>query len=221
MPPSGSIQLGEDDVMAGDEEHRIERFWAWFVAHQAEFSRLASPDEPFWDLALERLKSVDKHLWFELSRDSHPVRDLIVTAEGHVNSFPTADKLVRLAPRMEGWYFVALKPAQGFAFTTTYEGTSFDPRRIWFLPLESESHPSDLGIRVAVPGLDRMDRSSAHSAVLVILDTGLGERSAALDLQHTEVTEIPTDPASLGYIELSELADYIAWRKNRLASPSA
>jgi len=207
--------------MAGDQECRIEKFWTWFVAHQAEFSSLASPNEPFWDLALERLKSVDEHFWFELSRDRDPVRELIVTAEGHVNSFPTADKLVRLAPKLEGWSFVALKPAQGFAFTTTYEGTSFDPRRMWFLPLVRESHPRDLGIRVAVPGLDRIDRISAHNAVLVILDTGLGERSAALDLQHTEVVEIPTDPASLGYIELPELAGYIAWRKNRLASPSA
>ena len=65
-----------------------------------------------------------------------------------------------------------------------------------------------------------MDKTTAHSAVLVILDTGLGERSAALDLQHTEVTELPTDPESLGYIELPELADYVAWRKKRLASRS-
>lgn len=204
-----------------DEEHRIKKFWAWFVAHEAEFSRLASPDEPFWDLALVQLKSVDEHLWFELSRDHHPDRELIVTAEGHVSSFPMAEKLVRLAPETEGWSFIALKPAQGFEFTTTYEGTTFDPRRMWFLPLESQSHPGDLGIRVAVPGLDRMDRSRTESAVLVILDTGLGERSAALDLQHTEVAEIPTDPASQGYIELLELADYIAWRKKRLASPPA
>jgi len=66
-----------------------------------------------------------------------------------------------------------------------------------------------------------MDKSRALNAVLVILDTGIGERSAALDIQHTEVTELPTDPASLGYIELPELADYIAWRKKRLASPLA
>lgn len=70
------------------EEQRIEKFWSWFVLHQADFSSLASPDEPFWDVALVQLKSVDEHLWFELSRDSHPVRELIVTAEGHVSSFP-------------------------------------------------------------------------------------------------------------------------------------
>jgi hypothetical protein len=202
-----------------DEKHRIEEFWAWFATHKLEFSRLAL-DEPFWDIALEQIKKVDEHLWFELSRDSHPAREFIVTAEGHVSSFPIAETLVRLAPNIEGWAFIALKPPQGFQFTTTYEGTRFDPREMWFLPLESKSHPRDLCVRIAVPGLDCTDKTTAHSAVLVILDTGLGERSAALDLQHTEVTELPTDPESLGYIELPELADYVAWRKKRLASPS-
>ncbi|MGB9492871.1 MAG: hypothetical protein WCA92_20585, partial [Terriglobales bacterium] len=93
----------------------------------------------------------------------------------------------------------------------------------WLLrgSLESKSRPGDLGIQIAVPGLDAMDKTTAHSAVLVILDTGLGERSAALDLQHTELTEMPTDPASLGYIELPDLADYIVWRKKRIASPNS
>ena len=169
---------------------------------------------------MEQLKKVDEHFWFELSRDRHPVREFIVTAEGRVNSFPMAEELVRLAPNLKGWTFIALKPPQGFRFTTTYEGTLFDPRQMWFLPLESESHPGDLGLRIAVSGLEGMDKRKAHNAVLVILDTGIGERSAALDIQHTEVTELPTDPASDGYIELPELADYIAWRKKRLASPS-
>jgi hypothetical protein len=203
-----------------DEKNRIEEFWAWFAEHKLEFSRLATSDESFWDLALDQLKKVDEHFWFELSRDRHPAREFIVTAEGHVSSFPLAEKLVRLAPNVEGWAFIALKPPQGFQFTTTYEGTRFDPRQMRFLPLESESHPSDLGLRTAVPGLERTDKSAAHSAVLVILDTGLGERSAALDFQYTEVTGLPTDPASLGYIELAELAEYIAWRKKRLASKS-
>jgi len=202
-----------------DENDRIEEFWAWFATHKLEFSRLTL-GEPFWDIALEQIKKVDEHLWFELSRNSHPAREFIVTAEGHVSSFPVAEELVRLAPNIAGWAFIALKPPQGFRFTTTYEGTRFDPRQMWFLPLESESQPRDLGLRIAVPGLNCTDAGTAHSAVLVILDTGLGERSAALDLQHVEVTELPNAPESLGYIELPELADYIRWRKNRLASPS-
>jgi hypothetical protein len=203
------------------EKDRIEEFWAWFAAHSFGFSRLGNrTEEAFWDLTLEQLKKVDEHFWFELSRDRHPTREFIVTTEGHVDSFPIAEELVRLAPNVEGWTFIALKPAQGFRFTTNYEGTRFDPREMWFLPLENESRPGDLGVQIAIPGLNGMDKTSAHSAVLVILDTGLGERSAALDLQYIEVTDVPADPALEGYLELPELADYIEWRKKRLASSS-
>jgi hypothetical protein len=203
-----------------DEKDRIGEFWAWFATHNLEFSRLGTADDPFWDLALDQLKKVDENFWFELSRDRHPTHEFIVTTEGHVNSFPLAEELVRLAPKIEGWTFIALKPAQGFRFTTNYEGTQFDPRQMWFLPLENRSRPGDLGIQIAIPGLDGMDKALAHTAVLVILDTGLGERSAALDLQHTEVADVPADPAANGFIELPELADYIAWRKKRIASSS-
>ena len=204
-----------------DEKQQIAEFWAWFLAHEPEFSRLGTPNDPFWDLALKQIKKVDEHFWFDLSRDKHPAREFIVTAEGHVNSFSTAEELVRLAPKTEGWTFVALKPAQGFHFTTSYEGILFDPSQMWFVPLESTSRPGDLGIRVAVPGLGGMDKTTAHSAILVILDTAMGERSAALDVQHTEVTDVPPDPASEGYMELPELTDYVAWRKKRFANPSA
>lgn len=113
---------------------------------------------------MEQLKKVDEHFWFELSRDRHPVREFIITAQGRVNAFPIAEELVRLAPNLEGWVFIALKPPQGFQFTTTCEGTLFDPRQMWFLPLERESRPCDLGLRIAVSGLEGMDKRKAHNA---------------------------------------------------------
>lgn len=200
------------------EKDRIREFWSWFAAHQSELSRLLTPQERFWDVVLEQIKKVDAHLAFELSRDCHPAREFVITAGGHVDSFSIAEELVGLAPDVEGWTFVALKPAQGFKFKTTYEGIDFDPRRMWFLPLDSASRPMALGIRVGVPDLHCINKATAHDAVLVILETGIGERSAALDIQHTEVTDLPSDPPSLGYIELCELADYIKWRKTRVTA---
>ena len=105
------------------------------------------------------LKDRSGNFWFELSRDRHHACDFIVTTEGHVSSFPIAEEPVRLAPKIEGWTFIALKPAQGFRFTTNCEGTQFDPRRMWFLPLENESRSSDVGIQIAIPGIDAMDKT--------------------------------------------------------------
>jgi len=108
------------------EKDRIAKFWVWFVTNIQEFLRPKSTEEPFWDLALEQLKKVDEHFCFELSRERHPVCEFMVTAQGQVSSFPIAEQFVRQAPNLEGWSFIALKPPQGFQFTTTYEGTLFD-----------------------------------------------------------------------------------------------
>ena len=199
---------------------QIQAFWKWFTDHESEFKSLSKPDESFWDLALEQIKTVDEWLWFELSAAGSTVREFVVTAEGHVEAFPVVERLVDRAPKIEGWVFVALKPPMGFTLTTRYEGTLFEPRHMWFLPLESPSRPQDFGIRVGIQGLDSMDKTNAHNALLVILDTGLAERAAALDIQYTEVAELPPNPESLGYIELPELSDYIAWPKRTLSAQS-
>lgn len=197
---------------------RIRAFWQWFADHQSEFKSLSKPDEPFWDAAVKQIKKVNKRFWFELSGAGDAIREFVVTAEGHVEAFPAAEMLVSLAPKIEGWVFIALKPPMGFTFTTRYEGALFEPRHMWFLPLKNASRPQDFGMRVGIQGLESMDRAVASNAVLVILDTGLGERSAALDIQYIQVSELPSDPASLGYMELVELPDYIAWRKKALSS---
>lgn len=103
----------------------------------------------------------------------------------------------------------------GFGFKTVYEGSTFDPQLIWFLPLESPSDPMALGLRVGVPDFDRVQEQTTMNAVLVILDTALGERSAAMDIQYVEVATLPANPEDQGYIELTDLADYIKWSKRR------
>jgi hypothetical protein len=173
---------------------RIRAFWQWFADHLREFNSLSKPDEPFWDLALEQLKKLDERLWFELSASGDVIREFIVTTEGHVETFPVAVALVNQAPAIEGWVFVALKPPMGFTFTTRYEGILFEPGRMWFLPLESSSRPQDFGMRVGIQGLESMDETAAHNAVLVVLDTALGERSAALDIK---VRRTPSRSATL------------------------
>jgi hypothetical protein len=155
---------------------RIRAFWQWFECHLPEFRKLSKPDEAFWDIALEQIKKVDERLWIELSATDDAVREFIVTASGHVEAFPIVDALVNLAPKIDHWDFKALKPPMGFGFTTRYEGTLFDPRQIWFLPLESSSRPQDFGMRVGIQGLNFMSKTDAHNAILV--NPGYGPRRA-------------------------------------------
>jgi hypothetical protein len=197
----------------------ISEFWRWFKAHRADIDALTDSYAPFWDSVLNQLQRLDKHLRFELSEPDGGRREFIVTAEGHTDAFPVVDALVAQAPRIRGWKFIALKPAMGFDFSITFEGIRFDPREMWFLPLASSSFSQDLGLRIAVPNLTNSIKRKAKHAVAIILDTALGERAAALDIQQVEVCAMPEHPESDQYIALHQLPEFIKWRKSKRSGP--
>lgn len=201
----------------------IATFWKWFTQNHASLSALSSPDEPSWDLALVQLKHVHPALCFELSDPisngpSAGTREFVITAQGDANLFPLVDALIAAAPSLPSWTFVSLKPPTGFDFTTTYEGVPFDSKTMWFLPLNLTDRPTELGLKIGIPGLTKSMEAVAGNAIMIILETGLGERSAAADVHYVEYGELPDEPEKAGYIELPELPAYIAWRKRRRGS---
>jgi hypothetical protein len=200
------------------ETEDISRFWTWFAAHERRLRAMKDSQDALWDTALAELKRVKKGFAFEMSEEAKGSREFVITAqEGDRKLFGVVDAMVAAAPLLRGWTFVALKPAMGFDFTHSYEGVVYDPKAMWFLPLNLTDRPGDLGLRVGVPSLRELDQDAAEFAVTIILETGLGERERAADVQYVEVTRLPNDPAKEGYIELPDLAAYIAWRKRRNA----
>jgi len=193
---------------------RIYAFWSWFLENQAALAGEHSELAELLDELLEELHLVDPGLYFEIESTARP-RELVLTAAGHEELFPLVESLVASAPSLEGWEFTALKPAMGFAFRTNYEGVEVDPQRVWFLPMLSASNESSLGLRIGIPDFDPEHERQLANAVLVILDTALGERAAAADIQHVEVGVLPAEPEAEGYMELVELPAYIEWKKRR------
>jgi len=201
-------------VNTKSQNNRIEAFWSWFTDHESYFHRVSGATDPVFDDLLWNLQQIHTGLYFEMCSKLCP-RELIFTAQGRKDLFPLVDVVVAAAPHLPGWVFIPLKPPMGFDFQTTYEGITFDPRSMWFLPLENPSNPSVFALRVGVPDYDPTNERITSNAILVIFDTSLGERSAALDIHHVDVTVLPADPESEGYIKLKDLPDYIQWWKQK------
>jgi hypothetical protein len=193
----------------------IRAFWDWFVANEASLRELEDSSEILWDQAVEKLHLVDERLWFEMSHPDGGMREFIVTAQGNVEAFDIAEALIASAPEMQGWKMIPLKPALGFDFKTQYEGMQFDMREMWFMPMSSASHPEAVGLKIGIPGFDPERAQDTLCAVLMMLDTALGERAAQQNLQHVEVSLLPENPEALGYLALPELPEYLAMRKRK------
>ena len=192
---------------------RINNFWAWFD-RSSSFLRGGAQSDVMLDDLLERLHAVDHRIYFELSTNSSP-NELILTAQGDINAFEVIDATIRSAPKCDDWTFIALKPAMEFDFTFRNNGITLNATDIWFLPLTTKSDPSALGLRLGIPNADAVFGSQTVDAAYTILDTGIGERSTAMDIQHVVVDDLPENPEGDGYHRLRELPGFIALRKSK------
>lgn len=188
-------------------------FWNWFGGFAARLPE-GEPPEEMLDELLGQLHALDERIYFELSTDT-PAKELILTAHGDVAVFPVIEAIVDAAPVIETWSFMALTPPMGFDFTHRNNGIELHAAKLWFLPLRIAAQPDALGLRIGVPDADLVIRQETVDTASTILQTGIGERSYTMDIQYIELVDLPDDPAAHGYIELPQLAQYIAWEKQR------
>jgi len=192
------------------------QFWEWFQSNEDRFRHVEGPDkEALLDEILANLHQYCEGLAFEVGGHPEGPRELIISADGDRARFGQVDTLVTLAPVVEGWEFVAFKPAMGFEFVTEYKDVRLDPREMWFLPLKSKVNPNSLGLRLTGPTYDKASHEAYLHACYLVLDCGLGEVAAAQEIQHVEAVAMPEEPAAEGFIELVDLPDYIGWNKKQ------
>jgi hypothetical protein len=92
------------------------------------------------------------------------------------------------------------------------------PGEKWFIPLQEDDLTS-IGIRVCTLNFELIKRFEwLRPAVYKILDTILGEKSFALDVDYVEIAQLPDNPEEEGMMQLSELRDFVAWKKAKSQS---
>jgi hypothetical protein len=194
-------------------------FWHWFELNNTKYLFLHEVEDAVKTAMLEELlaelhRFSDK-LFFEIGQ--HPDKteqEFIITANGDVNYFEKVEELIKAAPEIKDWKIIGFKPAMGFEFSIEYNGAGFDPADAWFLPLEMENRPLDLGVCVCYPYYDEEKREDFISASFLILDAGLGEKATALDIKYLDVGPLPDNPEEEGMLPLAQLPEYIEWLKN-------
>jgi len=91
-----------------------------------------------------------------------------------------------------------------------------NPKKIWFLPLDNKNNPRALGLKLYLPNFTPKKEEVFLEGCYQVLDTILGEKSAALDIHHLQLDKLPANPEKKGLIEFVELPKYIAWRETKI-----
>ena len=200
---------------------KIANFWKWFEDNNHAFLFTSEVDddarEQLLSDFLDELHKYNDKLYFQIGGSPDGDQELIITAEGNAEQFESVEKLIASAPVIAHWIFIAFIQASNDDNAINYEDVEIKRSDLWFLPLQSASNPSSIGIRICVPNYEILKASDwLDNAVYKMLDTVLGEKSFALDIDYLDIGELPGDPEENGMIELTELPAYLAWKKKKL-----
>lgn len=198
-------------------------FWDWFSKKSNQITDALNIDDSdetkkLLNELLKNLHAYCQNLFFEVGNDANnKIKELIITAEGNSEFFNTAKELVESAPNLKNWRIIALKQPQGVDFQMNFEGMKFLPKEMWFLPLENKNKSDSIGIRVCFKDFIRYSENNwRDSALKKLIETIIGEESFNTDIQYIDFGQLPNNPANEGYLELSELSDYIKWKKKQI-----
>lgn len=207
--------MSTDDMAAGRKE---KLFWNWFDANNHKFLFINEVDdeerEKFLDEILERLHDYCPELYFEIGGHPDIVKvDFIITAEGYVEYFGFVEKLAAAAPDFDNWNIIAFKPPMGNGFLTVYENEEYDPNKTVFLPLDNDSDPTAVGLKICFSDYEKSSHEKFLTIAYIMLDTLIGEKAASLDVDYLDVIKTPENLEDYTYDYLPEVASFISSKK--------
>ena len=195
-------------------------FWEWFKEHNSAYLFLNDVDsdikQNLLDTLQEKLSLYCDRLYFEIGGFKDERQELIITAEGEIDYFDMVDELVNAAPQISNWSFIAFIPPRDTHFELDYEGVKLSADDMYFDVLENSGEPDKLGIRVFTRNFEIIkDSEWLKPAVYKVLDTVLGEKSFAMDVDYVDIEQLSDDPQGDGLLHLSDLPRYISWKRSK------
>lgn len=175
-------------------------FWRWFQENASRFTATQRPSERLLDELQHELHKAEPGLAFEIGYEGRKApRVLVISADGLRQRFAAVQRLVAAAPpKIPGWQIVAFRQRKP-ELKVEYQGVRLDPRDVWFA---SERVGGALNVIVHV----RQPPSPAlQGAVLLLLDTTLGEYDVETRVEGIDIRPLPAKPRRAGLRPISEL----------------
>lgn len=188
-----------------------EAFWVWFersanqvrddlrAYHETrKLSQLIAAD-------IERkLQEAWPGLVHEVGQAADDVFELIVSADGILERFPSVIECVKAAPRIPGWRVIAFRPRRNtLPESLTFEGSTFSQQDFLYVANLRENR---LDIDVLFRGTLPIDDRRVVGASFIFLDCALGEYDVTTRIGRIEHRSLPPDTrASADALDLTHL----------------
>lgn len=156
--------------MSNEQTNEIRKFWSWFATVADELARNFQ-NRQLLDLLDAQLRRLGPVRW-EFGDGT-----FAISPDGDASLLPLTQRIVALAPPLEGWEFLAARSAKEappkFTFNIGGKKHVVDPATWRYVLTRVEKQSFDIEIeQVGLPELSDEDR---HAAAVAVLDAVLGE----------------------------------------------
>jgi len=212
------MKLTDDNVPIVPEDEKAILFWNWFSENQSEFLFSSGVNSKTSARFIEQLSAqLDKYnpgLFFEIGKKPYEDKmQFVITAAGNVSHFADVEFLYSKAPVFDNWEIIAFKPPMGVGFKLHYRGIELNPETIIFIPFDSKEMPNAVGLHICFDQLDKTNRETLIGGTYLVLDSILGEKATALDIDYLEIIKTPPNIEAYDYKYLHQIASFIKEKK--------
>jgi len=191
-------------------------FWQWFQKHELDFYKaIRSNDnieEDFIEVIGPKLRELNESLYFLAGMKDDDTAELVISAEGEIQTFYFVEELVIAAPSIKGWLFTALKPALPSGdVSINMGGYEFNCDNISFYSNELPDYPDEIDITVVHNQLTKQNFKEVTSGTYLFLENYLGELHFATSVDNLKV--IGMDDVQKELIPGEKLKDFLTWRE--------
>jgi hypothetical protein len=163
------------------QNDHIEEFWQWFKKEKKQYEIM--PDSEYaerLDVIIAHLDPIAEGLAVEVSKETHGIPELIISADGDKNKFPVVKAIIEEAPVIPGWKAVAFRQRASEEFVLTYQKLRLSPAEMSFHPImEGDS----LDLIIYADSVKDKNRDDVVKYGLVTLDNVLGEYAATIKVR--------------------------------------
>lgn len=197
-----------------------EDFWNWFLLKEREYFKVVKARDnivsEFIDKISPKLHQLNGGFFCLAGMQSDDTAELIITADGNIKNIVFVEEFIQAAPKIEGWVFTALKPAENIEeFKIDFRNHEFSEENIHFYPLDDSNFDDEISIVFIHDDLTESNSEIVKHGVYIFIENYLGELNFALAIDDIEI--IGKHDAISELQPISELKEYLIRRQNEFA----
>lgn len=178
-------------------------FWQWFKFNLDRFEKFGDVQDPLLDEISSKLKPIDEKLVCEITTPNAEARELVISADGIEESFPSVIQLVEKAPLVSGWKITAFRPRTDIGlFTLMSDGREYYASDFYFWLQREETN---VDLILYVPGLSEENRGQFVEVCYLLLDMALGEYDVVKKIRYIDHHPLPDNGEDVALKPLTEL----------------